>query len=236
MRQLFYRWILNLFFPRLCVGCHQVGSYLCSNCTQQISQKDLICPQCTRPAMFGQTHPICQRPYGLDGLWTYGSYSLPLKQLLQKLKYRGIYDLVEELVDLVITYWLVYPPQFLDLIKKDRGVNWIIVPVPLHPQRQRQRGFNQSTLIAKSLAKKTGLEYRDCLIKTKNTQPQAKLDRHSRLINLHGAFKLAADCQLLAASILLVDDVWTTGTTLRECAKILKRSGAKQVWGLTIAR
>ncbi len=229
--------LTDLLFPRLCVGCNKLGSYLCSNCTQSLPQKDLICPICKRNSIGGMTHPLCSKKYGLDGMWSLGAYSGKLRKIIQKLKYRWVSDIAERLVDIMIEYWVLYPPQFLEEINKSNGEGWVIVPVPLHPKRYKWRGFNQSALLGMILAKKIGLNYKEAIVRTKNTQPQVGLEAVVRRDNIKDAFALSPNNQKPAAnSYLLIDDVWTTGSTLKECCYVLKKNGAKKVWAITIAR
>lgn len=228
--------ILDFLFPKICVGCSKLGTYFCQNCIQNILQKELICPFCKRPSIGGAVHPVCKRKYGLDGLWSLGAYQDSLKKAIQKLKYHFVSDLGETLVDLTLKYWARYNPFLLDEIKKDGGKNWQIVPVPLHKYRQNWRGFNQSALLAKLLAKKIGLTYSEALVRVKNTKPQADLSADKRKLNIKNAFSLTKSSRLGPNNFILVDDVWTTGSTMRECCFILKKGGAKKVWALTLAR
>lgn len=228
--------VLDLIFPKSCANCGKGRSYFCSDCISQIMQTDLVCPQCERPSLGGFTHPVCKRSWGMDGLWSLGIYDKPLKQPIQKLKYKFIEELAENLIDLFLEYWARYQPLLLDQIKKDRGVDWILIPVPLHKRRQNWRGFNQSALLAKLLAQKIGLTYKDCLLRTKHTKPQMSLKSQDRHQNIHGVFALKEGSSVKDKKILLIDDVWTTGSTLKECTTVLKRNGSKLVWGLTIAR
>jgi competence protein ComFC len=227
---------VNLLFPKKCVNCGKTGSYLCYFCTGEIRQTDLVCPMCERASFGGITHPVCRRRYGLDGLWSLGIYQDPLRKVIQKLKYKWVTECANSLVDLTLDYWVKYPPLIIDLLKKDLGREWLIVPVPLHAFKQNKRGFNQSALLGSNIAKKLGLEYRDCLIRIINTKPQVSLSLPDRRTNIKGAFKLKDQSNLEGKSILLIDDVWTTGSTLKECAYILKRASAKRVWALTLAR
>lgn len=228
--------VLDILFPKKCLNCHKSGTYFCKNCVSEIKQSDLVCPFCERLSLGGVVHPVCKRRYGLDGLWSLGIYEDPLKKAIQKLKYKWITELAEVLVDITIEYWAKNPPVFLDQIKKDRGENWIIVPVPLHWSRKNWRGFNQAELIAKLFSSKLGLKYEEALVRTKNTKPQVtQKDSYQRKQNIRNAFSLNSILHP-QSSILLVDDVWTTGSTLRECCFVLKRGGAKSVWALTLAR
>jgi len=228
--------ILDLLFPKVCVGCGKWGSYFCPQCIQNIVQHDLICPQCKRVAIGGATHPGCRRKYNLDGLWSLGAYQNPLKPAIQKLKYKFVSDLGITLVDLMIEYWAKYQPQFLEEIKKDRGVGWVVIPVPLHSKRQKWRGFNQSALLGQILSKNLGLGYQEALKRIKYTKPQVGLKGWDRKVNIKNAFVLNSTFLNHKSSILLIDDVWTTGSTLKECCYVLKKGGAKKVWAITLAR
>ncbi len=227
--------LLDVLFPKRCLGCGQTGTYLCKDCIQNIGQSDLVCPKCEKLAIGGQTHPICRRRYALDGLWSLGVYQDPLKKVIQKLKYRSINELSKLLTDITLDYWARYQPFLLDEIKKNGG-EWTIIPVPLHWFRENKRGFNQSSLIGKDLAKRMGLTYQEALKRTRYTKQQAKLKGPERHQNIKNAFSLNSKFIIHNSSIILIDDVWTTGSTLRECCYILKRSGAKKVWALTLAR
>ncbi|KKS69238.1 MAG: hypothetical protein UV41_C0060G0007 [Candidatus Daviesbacteria bacterium GW2011_GWA2_42_7] len=224
----------DFLFPKLCVGCGKWGSYFCSKCVADISQGDLVCPNCERAAIGGVTHPLCRSKWKLDGLWSLGVYRDPLRKAIQKLKYRYVSELADVLVDLMISYWAKYTPQFIEELKK--GGEWVIVPVPLHQKRKNYRGFNQSELIGQMLSRKLGLEYSEVLKRILSTKPQVGLKSWERKKNIHGAFSLTVDGSLSAMSILLIDDVWTTGSTLKECAYVLKRGGAQKVWAITLAR
>lgn len=139
------------------------------------------------------------------------------------------------LVNLTVEYWARHSPQFMEEIKRDRGAGWAIVPVPLHPKRQKWRGFNQSAVIGQILSKKIGLDYQEALKRTRYTKPQVELSGKDRRQNIRNAFSLTKS-YILSPNVLLLDDVWTTGSTLKECAYVLKRGGAKKVWAITLAR
>ena len=200
---------------------------------------DLVCPRCEKLAVGGQTHPICQRKFGLDGLWSLGIYQGSLKKMIQKLKYDPslVRDFAPVLIDITLEYWAKYQPFVLDQIKKDRGEGWVVVPVPLHWYRENKRGFNQTKLLGQLLSKKLGLGYSDCLKRIRFTKPQVGLKGKQRRVNIFRAFEVSPNYNLLPGTyVLLIDDVWTTGSTMRECSYILKRAGAKKVWGITLAR
>lgn len=187
--------------------------------------------------MGGQTHPLCRTRYSLDGLWSLGIYEGALRSAISKLKYRLVKDLSEELVAIILEYWAVYQPFLLDKIKKDLGQGWVVVPVPLHSLRQNWRGFNQSALIGQSLSKVLSLDYSDCLKRIRYTKPQVSLKSHQRRENIKGAFVLKNKADIKKPpKVILIDDVWTTGSTMQECGAVLKKGGVKQVWALTLAR
>lgn len=128
--------------------------------------------------------------------------------------------------------------EFIDLLKNYDT----IIPVPISKKRYKQRGYNQSSLIAKKLAKELlkenfKIKYNDdCLFKTKNVIEQSKLNKDNREKNIKGAYEIFHINQLKNKKILLVDDIYTTGSTLRECSKILKKSNPKKIGVLTIAK
>ncbi|MDD5415428.1 MAG: ComF family protein [Candidatus Daviesbacteria bacterium] len=229
--------ILDLLFPKKCVGCGKFDTYFCKNCISDILQTDLVCPKCERLAVGGQTHPICKRKYGLDGLWSLGIYQGSLREAIKQLKYGKVKGFAETLVDITIEYWAKFQPFVFDQIKKNRGEDWVVIPVPLHFWRENSRGFNQSSLIGQMLSKKLGLAYCDGIKRIRYTKSQVKLKGYDRHKNIRNAFALSPNSQLPTTPyILLIDDVWTTGSTLRECCYELKRAGAKKVWALTLAR
>jgi ComF family protein len=216
--------LFDFLFPRRCLGCGQWGNYFCQECVKKIKLvENQVCPVCRKPAVRGRTHPRCQTRYSLDGLVSVFAYEGIIKKAIGKLKYKFITDLAEELIELV-------PKQKFQLV--------IFVPVPLHPRRQRWRGFNQAELLGRMLAEKSGWGVKtDVLERHKHTKPQVDLKGKERKKNIRGAFRLKPKAKVKKqVKLLLFDDVWTTGSTMKECGQVLKRGGAKEVWGLTLAR
>lgn len=223
--------MLNLFldwlYPKHCVNCNNIGSYLCSKCERQIKYFQFpLCPNCGRQIEKLGIHPYCAKDMYLDGLIAVGEYRGALGNLIKRLKYSGQFNVVQTAVKLM--------SQKIPQYKID---NLILVPVPLHAKKLKIRGYNQSKLLASGLAHKFRLRSLDLLVKTKNTQPQAGLNREQRLKNLQGVFALKKRkiISFKIPAVLLIDDVVTTSTTLNECAKILKNAGIKQVFGLALA-
>lgn len=226
--------LLDLLFPKICVGCKYSGVYICFNCIQTITQKELVCCYCNQSSFAGTTHPLlCGSKNGIDGIWSLGAYEGVLKGAIQKLKYKSVRGLAQELAELLVAYIEIKDPLFLSQVKR-HPKKWVITEVPLSRHRQNQRGFNQSELLAKALADILDLRYSNLLKRTRNTRPQVGLEASLRKQNVKNAFALTDDCSLSAVNYILVDDVWTTGATLKECAKVLKIK-AKKVWAITVA-
>lgn len=216
--------LLDLVFPKKCVGCRRVGLYICADCMEKIEFVDKpVCPVCQRQAIGGKTHPGCFGKYRLDGLIVAAKYRGPVKTAIQKVKYKWVYDIEKILVDLVAK----------QLWKFDFPQNSILVPVPLHAKRKRWRGFNQSEILAKTLAKKFKVKYGDFLIRKIETKTQVGLTREERKKNIKDAFVVTTSVS--GKNIILVDDVYTSGATMGECAKVLKKAGARSVWGMAVA-
>lgn len=225
--------ILDFLFPKVCVGCENWGSYLCENCVNGLRSARQVCPMCGKGSVCGMVHIRCRKKLGMDGLIRVVSYDGLMRKLVAKIKYRLVRDMVDTVVDTVISMG--------DFAPIDQDV-WLVVPVPLHIERKRWRGFNQSEEIGRRIATSFGWEYGDVLVRIKNTKPQVSMKgKEERLKNVRGAFeinskfKITNDKQIANKNVLLVDDVWTTGATMRECAKVLKKAGVKKVWGLVVA-
>jgi len=216
--------LLDFIFPKKCVGCGKFGQYFCKGCFAQIEFVEKpICPVCQRQAIEGRVHPGCSGKYRLDGLVVACRYSGPVKRAIAKVKYKWVWDIEKIFVELLVK----------NLWRFDLPENVILVPVPLHFKRKNWRGFNQSEILAKSLASKFNVEYLELLIRKRETRTQVGLTRDERKENVRGAFKIMAEAR--GRSIILVDDVFTSGATMAECANVLKRAGAKSVWGMAVA-
>lgn len=225
-------WLLNFLFPRRCVGCGRLGSYLCSDCQETVEVPPPICPMCCRPALDGITHPSCRMTYGLDGLVSFFNYRGVVKKALKHIKYRWVSDIAQTFIAHASLNESV-------LIQHAQQKQVTLVPVPLHISRQRWRGFNQSALFAKLLAHQLNLSYvSNLLIRIRKTKTQTELKGSERVLNVRGAFALNTrhGLEVKNKTFIIVDDVWTTGSTMRECAKVLKRSNARWVTAITIAR
>lgn len=151
-----------------------------------------------------------------------------MRELVHALKYRRSREIAEIFADMIVAHLATMQVA----LPKDA----LLVPVPLHKSRERERGFNQSFLITKILGEKLGIEVRrDVLKKIKKTVPQMELLREERLKNLADTFAFSNSALVQGKTVILVDDVKTSGATLEEAARLLKQSGAKQIWAITVA-
>jgi ComF family protein len=164
----------------------------------------------------------------MEGVVSAVAYRGVVKRLVTSFKYRYVREMAGTLVELLETY----------TDTEQIGNDAVVVPVPLHPRRERWRGFNQADLLGKAVAEYFGWELAEkALVRRKFTQPQMTLKGEERRKVLVGAFEKGAEIEKARGKrVVLVDDVWTTGATMRECTKVLRRLGAGEVWGLTLAR
>jgi ComF family protein len=189
--------------------------------------------------------PVCrriERPF--ERAVAYGSYEGGLRELIHLLKYNGVRPAAKVLGRMLAEALAALEPDF-DHAMFERGMYdqqpILVVPVPLYQSKRRQREFNQAALIAraalKSYAAPEHLQLAlDLLQRTRDTHSQIGLTSHQRRENLRGAFAVARAAEVTGRDVLLVDDVYTTGTTATECARVLRRAGARQVWIATVAR
>jgi competence protein ComFC len=230
--------ILNIIFPRTCVGCGRVGRYVCSHCVEiggRLVRLETICPVCTKPAVNGATHPRCQTRYSPDGLVSVFRYEGIVRNSIKLIKYRRVSDIASELSTLTVDI-VQRNNDFFVSLHSFLSQKPIITAIPLSQARERYRWFNQSALLAQGFASKWNIEFsRELLVRTKFNKPQAGLLKEDRMENIKGAFSSSMH-KNAPHSIVLFDDVWTTGATMREATNVLKRGGVKKVWCLTLAR
>lgn len=194
-------------FPKNCINCGKEGKYICEKCELFLSEAPSIFHQ-------GSLEEVI-------GCWEYEGLA---KRIIFKIKYDGVFDAINELIETAFEKREPYLPE-----------NTIITFVPMFREKERIRGFNQAKLIAKKLGKITGRKVLPLLEKIKDTRSQTKLDKVERLANMKDSFRKKEET-VCPNNVLLVDDVWTSGATMKECAKILKKSGAKRIFGFTLAR
>lgn len=233
--------IKDTLFPKFCLGCKTEGDWLCNNCLNFNAIKPLNCCPVCYAICEGVITCNCAKKVALKGVTTLFDYNKdPLfSDLIQKFKYNYVKDLqnIWELIIAKIAKNL--GQQIVSGINNKSFLlnNLSILPIPLHPRRYRERGYNQANVISQILAKNLGSNYygRKGLIRQKYTGQQAKLTRAERLKNVANAFAWQQKTPPPEA-VLLVDDVFTTGATMQACANILKQNGSKLVWGFALAR
>lgn len=223
-------WFSDLLFPYFCVGCGGEGNWLCDNCRSTIVKNDCgLCPYCRREVENFKTCPTCIGP--LSGLVVSADYHNRLvRELILLLKYNFSQAAGTILSDFIKTEII---------FRAFNNQSAIVIPVPLHYRRLAWRGFNQSDVIGRSLAEFLTIEFNNKLLKrTVNTKPQAELDEKSRQENVRGIFKTTIEIDSIdrRRRLILVDDVYTTGATINECAKVLRDNGFTDVWGFVLAR
>lgn len=227
--------ILDAIFPKFCLSCKKEGSYLCQDCQallEVLEYRFCLCKKAVRLPE-GVRCGRCSRNRRLNGLY----FALPYqnnfaKILIHQFKYEPfVKDLAKTITSLIIDHFHLLEK------KKDDFADFLLVPVPLTKQRLKWRGFNQAEEIGKGLADFLEIPLvTNILLKTKATLPQIDLAEKARMENIKGAFSINDEGEIKGRKILLIDDVYTTGATLEECARILKESGAKEVWGVVAAR
>lgn len=229
--------LLDILFPgasfccfcaRKMVGQRRAG--VCPQCREQIDLLEDLFNPCRRCGFFSQA-PVCPNcrdwDEALERVIAVVPYEGRYKELVQNLKYQERLDLAEPLASL--------------MAEKSRKAKLhktleLIVPVPLHPAREKERGYNQSLCLAQSIARKLGLPLADAvLIRQSYLKTQTGLSRLERAANISKAFRVIDRAKIRQKNILLVDDIITTGATLSACAAALKEGGARLVCGVTWA-
>jgi len=218
---------LDWLYPPVCAGCERPGYQICPACLAQIRWLDgLGCPQCGSPGDGAVLCPDCRRdPPEYQALRSLARYEGILRRCIHALKYENNQGL-----GLFCAAWMK---------ARLRGLNWpiaLVIPVPLSPDRLASRGYNQSALLARPVAYHFGWAFAPHgLIRSRNTRSQVELSSAERRANVAGAFQ-AEPLVVRGKHILLIDDVTTTGATIRECTKALLSEGAAGVFCLTLAR
>lgn len=225
----------EILFPRFCIGCNKLGKYVCKNCRLQlILLSDQSCIYCFKSSRLGLTHNQCLRQNGVDGAVAFFKYNNLLKKIFKAIKYRLASDILEELISIAGEETPFQLPFFLKINPAP-----LFQPIPLHKKRQKLRGFNQAQAIIKKLKKHINITGCDFLIRVKNTPPQAQIaDREERLRNIWRAFTVSEQKRdlVIGQTFFLVDDVVTSGSTVKEAARTLKLYGATKVYVFSLAK
>jgi len=228
---------VSLLYPATCAMCREqvrAGQYLCDGCEGKIVRiVRPFCETCSEPfegsikTAFSCANCAHRTIHFDAAVAAYRGRGI-VRDVIHEFKYNRQIHLRH-----LVARWL---RAALD-DERLRGRQFdVIVPVPLHPARQRERGFNQATLLAELLSAHASIPCRPLLKRIRYTTTQTALDRSERTENLHNAFRLRKNADVRGLRMLLIDDVLTTGSTLSECARVLKRAGAKSVHAATAAR
>ena len=217
---------LDLLFPPECAVCSREGSFLCAGCEPILPRlSPPYCRKCAEP----DAAPVCSwcraDAPAYERIRAPYRYTGPVRDMVHDLKYGNIRALAPTLGGLLADY--------LGSLRFEADV---ISPVPLHPKRERSRGYNQSHLLAREVSRQVQIPMADDrLLRSMDTPPQVAMSgREERRQNIEGAFECTRDATGLR--VLLIDDVVTTGSTMSACASVLKDAGARSVLGLALAR
>ncbi|TXH02378.1 MAG: ComF family protein [Candidatus Moraniibacteriota bacterium] len=193
-----------------------------------------ICSECGKGSIDGLTHPKCRTRYGMDGLISAISYKGIVKKLLYQFKYPPYLSDLKTILGALMYEGLIQQAVF---VKFTENKNLVLVPVPLHANRLRRRGYNQAELLSNVLSQKMEIPVKNLLVRIRDSKPQYKLTREERGRNIFEAFSFNAKIKSFPKdkNVILVDDITTSGITMRECTKILKRNGIQKVLGITLA-
>jgi ComF family protein len=253
------RLLIELIFPIQCLDCGKEKTWLCEQCFKKLEPKiSNHCAFCESKTLHGETCAKCKPEHALDGAIACIPYS---DKLIQTLIHAWKYNSVEA----VTKYLSLFTQQSLELAQNNarkssseilqKGIHriqlsrtvaippvlldepLIVIPTPLHPNKLKERGFNQSNLLAQSLAQyNQHWELMDIIQRTKKTTAQASLHGIDRITNMQNAFALSIPTdEIRGKHIIIIDDVITTGSTTNTLALLLKRAYAKSVWSMTIA-
>jgi len=227
----FFRSFADFLFPPVCLGCGSEieRGLVCDSCKALLRASEMgVCPVCRRPRLpDAKTCGRCEPRLCLGRIRALGPYHKPYVGLVHALKYQEKTKLA-----------LILGPPLAALVEQDTEMREAdaLCPIPLHPARLRERGYNQSALLALVVSGVAGIPSEDLLVRVKNTATQtAKADDKGRAKNLEGAFALASGAQARGRRIVLVDDVMTSGATLHEAGLVLKQAGATEILGLVVA-
>jgi ComF family protein len=219
--------VFDLIFPKFCVGCGIEGTWLCNNCKKDILLvESQVCPDCLKISQQGKYCKDCRKKYALKGIMCACYFEEgPTREIIHNFKYNSVTELQGVLGDILYR-----------VFKKSDLLIDLITFAPLHRKRMAQRGYNQSEILTQKLSEKSKIKYQSLLIKKRSTKRQVELTGKLRRKNLTGVFSIIKGINIKNKRILIIDDITTTGATLDECAKVLKSAGAREVWGLVVAR
>ena len=223
------QWLYDICFPlpAVCPVCmkRQKKLAVCDACRAEALRKRSLYGQCQRCSSFGvyseQCHSCRGWPHYITGNVAVWPYQDGWQKAILDFKFHNMPWLAESLA-----------AELAPLLPAGYDV---LVPVPLHKKRLQERGYNQSALLAEALSEQMGIPWLDCMQRVRNTPHQTGMNREERLKNLDGAFAVEKHADIAGKHVILVDDVFTTGTTIRQCAETLYKAGAAKILGATLA-
>ena len=216
---------LDFFLPLYCVGCRKEGRGVCRQCLAGMSELQAYCEVCAQPGEARRCRRCSNSSLPLDGIRAVYPFEGVIRSAAHAFKYRNYRALAPELAMLLASR-----------LKSAQIPATLLVPVPMHPRRERSRGYNQAALLAHELGKLTGIPVgQDVLKRVVDSPPQVqRTSRAERMRIAEGTFSATKPVE--GESVLLIDDVVTTGSTMAACANALRDASADSVWGLALAR
>ena len=231
-----WKTLSSFFFPKYCVNCRKLGDYICAQCFSYIRfHPTPICAVCNKRSIEGATHVRCRGKNTIDGLVSAVVYAGVIKRLVYQYKYKPYVSGLTDTIGQLMRESLAENEIFYSLLKR----NPVLTPVPLSRQRIQKRGYNQAWLLCSYVAQYFNREtHSDILIRNRDTKPQFQLSKSARFHNVSRAFSVTQTKNdlITGRTVVVVDDLATTCSTLCETARILKRNGAQEIWGLVFAR
>lgn len=223
----------EIIFPKFCLGCGLVGKYLCQKCQKKLTPyQNKFCFNCQKLSYHGLTHNFCLKNFYIDGVFSLFVYSPLFKKIIKNIKYRLakeiFYDFLSNCYKVILSDLGFYKKLF------SQGE---FLPIPLSQKRYNIRGFNQSQILGEFFSQIFNIPLANYLERIKETSFLAKIkEKKKRYLAIKGAFKLKKEINLLNKKIILVDDVLTTGATIKEASRVLKKNGVGEIYVFTLAR
>lgn len=220
--------LLDLIFPPRCVNCRSYTPskiFVCEICFSKIKiLSGIYCGNCRSRLPDGTKHCHKDFPFVLCGATDYSDPTI--RKMVRGIKFHGLKDLSKPFSELLISY-----------LEREKIKADIIVPIPLGPKRKRERGYNQSELIAQIVSERTGIVLLDALKRLRETKPQSELTGiNERISNVLDSFMLKEDINVKGKDIILLDDVFTSGSTMLQASKALKGGGARRIYALAVSK
>lgn len=226
--------LIDLLFPQACVVCGALGRYLCTSCRKKLLYVHVdSCFYCRKPSLYGFTHYCCKQKNGVDGWMSLLFYNSIAKRIIAAIKYRFVVGVLSEL------FLSLEPQSFIKLkILNITSPTIYVQPVPLHSSKKRLRGLNQAELLSDFFLRFISGLKSNAVIRVRATSPQAKLQTNrERHRNIKDAFLVdTRSFNVVNKNFIIVDDVVTSGFTIKEITKALKKEGALKVFVLSLAR